>query len=75
MVVLTAPAEPCQSTSFVFHRVRRWMTEGFGTWQLTAIVIGRWSDPRSYPTANLGFVAQVLLTMVTSVSLDLQWLD
>ncbi len=42
------------------------MTEGFVTWQLMAIVMGRWSDPRSSPTVNSAWVAQVLLTMVTS---------
>ncbi len=66
MAVSTASAKSCQFTSFVFHRVRWWVTEGFGTWQLTAIVMGRWSDPRSSPTVHSALVAQVLLTMVTS---------
>ncbi len=42
------------------------MTEGFGTWQLMAIAMGRWSDPRSSPTAHSALVAQVFFTMVTS---------
>ncbi len=42
------------------------MTEGFGTWQLMAIVMDRWSDPGSSPTVHSALVAQVLLTMVTS---------
>ncbi len=66
MAVSTTSAKPCQFTSFVFHRSRRWVTEGFGTWQLMAFVMGRWSDPRSSPTAHSALVAQVLLTMVTS---------
>ncbi len=65
MAVSTASAKPCQFTSFVFHRARRWVAEGFGTWQLTAIVVGRWSDPWSSPTAHSPLIAQVLLTMVT----------
>ncbi len=66
MAVSTAPAKPFQFTSFVFHRARRWVTEGFGTWQFTAIVMGMWSDPRSSPTVYSALVAQVLSTMVTS---------
>ncbi len=65
MDISTASAKPCQFTSFVFHRERRWVTEGFGTWQLMPIVLGRWSDPRSSPNAHSSLVAQVLLTMVT----------
>ncbi len=66
MAVSTALAKPCQFTSFVFHRARRWVTEGVGTWQLTANVMSRWSDPWSSPTAHSALVAHVLLTMVTS---------
>ncbi len=66
MAVSTASAKSCQFTSLVFHRARRWLTEVFGTRQLTAIVMGRWSDPRSSPTVHSALVAQVLLIMVTS---------
>ncbi len=37
MDVSTASAKPCQFTSFVFHRARRWLSEGFDTWQLMAV--------------------------------------
>ncbi len=70
MAVSAASAKSCQFTSFVFHRARRWVREGFGTWQLTAIVMGRWSDPRSSLTVHSALVAQVLLTMVTSGELS-----
>ncbi len=64
MDVSTTSANPCQFTAFVFHRARRWMREGYGTWQLTAIVVGRWSYLRSSPTAHSALVVQVLLTMI-----------
>ncbi len=66
MDVSTAPEKPFQITSIVFHRLCRWVTEGFSTWQLIDIVMGRWCDPRPSPTAHSTLVAQVLLYMVTS---------
>ncbi len=49
----TASENACQLTSPVFHLTLLCESDATGVWQLSPIVMGRWSEPRSSPAGSV----------------------